>query len=447
MGDISIMQITKSSNDELDIIKSIVKKLNFENNLTDLQKRLLQFDYKKNTLSMSNSQPIDGQLRYYDENFGLDILNHLASMLSNKIVEEENNILIRYFELSKPEFFFIERIELFSKITVMLNPINEYYEDNIIYSLSDMYKLMNIGDVWNARRAAQKLYRKNRNNNDFLLHYGVLEVNFKNPLAAESLLKQVIDSSKESDEDKILKASARYSLAMLYMRVFERGIIPREKPEKLLNEGYEILNSLDSIKNDILLNKIFNRNGYALVLFEKRQLDTAESLMRDLLLLAQPLVKKEPRAKLHVAVLTYNLFQVEEAQHYKDYMKTIIEASRLDPNDGDYIFDIIRRKLQREDFSDIAKLLSKIQKLKIPNLEYYYSYMSNYKLHLNKQQEALELAIKAYYYNWDHTKNNYFLYNIIALVDTREVETWSQKVNHSGEYFSEVSQLLKEKVQ
>lgn len=41
------MQITKSSNDELDIIKSIVKKLNFENNLTDLQKRLLQFDYKK----------------------------------------------------------------------------------------------------------------------------------------------------------------------------------------------------------------------------------------------------------------------------------------------------------------------------------------------------------------------------------------------------------------
>ena len=129
------MQITKSSNDELDIIKSIVKKLNFENNLTDLQKRLLQFDYKKNTLSMSNSQPIDGQLRYYDENFGLDILNHLASMLSNKIVEEENNILIRYFELSKPEFFFIERIELFSKITVMLNPINEYYEDNIIYSL------------------------------------------------------------------------------------------------------------------------------------------------------------------------------------------------------------------------------------------------------------------------------------------------------------------------
>lgn len=402
---------------------------------------------KKNTLSMSNSQPIDGQLRYYDENFGLDILNHLASMLSNKIVEEENNILIRYFELSKPEFFFIERIELFSKITVMLNPINEYYEDNIIYSLSDMYKLMNIGDVWNARRAAQKLYRKNRNNNDFLLHYGVLEANFKNPLAAESLLKQVIDSSKESDEDKILKASARYSLAMLYMRVFERGIIPREKPEKLLNEGYEILNSLDSIKNDILLNKIFNRNGYALVLFEKRQLDTAESLMRDLLLLAQPLVKKEPRAKLHVAVLTYNLFQVEEAQHYKDYMKTIIEASRLDPNDGDYIFDIIRRKLQREDFSDIAKLLSKIQKLKIPNLEYYYSYMSNYKLHLNKQQEALELAIKAYYYNWDHTKNNYFLYNIIALVDTREVETWSQKVNHSGEYFSEVSQLLKEKVQ
>lgn len=231
------MQITKSSNDELDIIKSIVKKLNFENNLTDLQKRLLQFDYKKNTLSMSNSQPIDGQLRYYDENFGLDILNHLASMLSNKIVEEENNILIRYFELSKPEFFFIERIELFSKITVMLNPINEYYEDNIIYSLSDMYKLMNIGDVWNARRAAQKLYRKNRNNNDFLLHYGVLEANFKNPLAAESLLKQVIDSSKESDEDKILKASARYSLAMLYMRVFERGIIPREKPEKLLNEG------------------------------------------------------------------------------------------------------------------------------------------------------------------------------------------------------------------
>lgn len=441
------MQITKSSNDELDIIKSIVKKLNFENNLTDLQKRLLQFDYKKNTLSMSNSQPIDGQLRYYDENFGLDILNHLASMLSNKIVEEENNILIRYFELSKPEFFFIERIELFSKITVMLNPINEYYEDNIIYSLSDMYKLMNIGDVWNTRRAAQKLYRKNRNNNDFLLHYGVLEANFKNPLAAESLLKQVIDSSKESDEDKILKASARYSLAMLYMRVFERGIIPREKPEKLLNEGYEILNSLDSIKNDILLNKIFNRNGYALVLFEKRQLDTAESLMRDLLLLAQPLVKKEPRAKLHVAVLTYNLFQVEEAQHYKDYMKTIIEASRLDPNDGDYIFDIIRRKLQREDFSDIAKLLSKIQKLKIPNLEYYYSYMSNYKLHLNKQQEALELAIKAYYYNWDHTKNNYFLYNIIALVDTREVETWSQKVNHSGEYFSEVSQLLKEKVQ
>lgn len=329
----------------------------------------------------------------------------------------------------------------------MLNPINEYYEDNIIYSLSDMYKLMNIGDVWNARRAAQKLYRKNRNNNDFLLHYGVLEANFKNPLAAESLLKQVIDSSKESDEDKILKASARYSLAMLYMRVFERGIIPREKPEKLLNEGYEILNSLDSIKNDILLNKIFNRNGYALVLFEKRQLDTAESLMRDLLLLAQPLVKKEPRAKLHVAVLTYNLFQVEEAQHYKDYMKTIIEASRLDPNDGDYIFDIIRRKLQREDFSDIAKLLSKIQKLKIPNLEYYYSYMSNYKLHLNKQQEALELAIKAYYYNWDHTKNNYFLYNIIALVDTRQVETWSQKVNHSGEYFSEVSQLLKEKVQ
>lgn len=439
------MQITKSSNDELDIIKSVVKKLDFENNLTDLQKRLLQFEYNRTTLSMSNSQPIDGQLRYYDENFGLDILNHLASMLSNKIIEEEDNIFIQYFELSKPELFFIERIELFSKITVTLNPINEYYEDNIIYSLSDMYNLMNIGDVWNARRAAQKLYRKNRNNNDFLLHYGVLEANFKNPLAAESLLKQVIDSSEESDENKILKASARYSLAMLYMRVFERGIIPREKPEKLLNEGYEILNSLDNIKNDILLNKIFNRNGYALVLFEKRQLDTAESLMRDLILLAQPLVKKEPRAKLHVAVLTYNLFQVEEAQHNKDYMKTIIEASRLDPNDGDYIFDIIRRKLQREDFSDIVNLLSKIQKLKVPNLEYYYSYMSNYKLHLNKQQEALELAIKAYYYNWDHTKTNYFLYNIIALVDTRQVETWSQKVNHSGEYFSEVSQLLEEK--
>ena len=108
---------------------------------------------------------------------------------------------------------------------------------------------------------------------------------------------------------------ARYSLAMLNLKNYPMQFKRIELAEKYLQEAYAEMEitEYDPQKKEVDL--IFNRNGYALVLYRKGQVEEAVGLVNNGITRLDEI--DTSYAKFHQSVLYYNLFQCNQAE--KEY--------------------------------------------------------------------------------------------------------------------------------
>lgn len=130
----------------------------------------------------------------------------------------------------------------------------------------------------------------------------------KNPVMSEYYLNLILN------DDKIekYKNGSRYSKAMLYARMHSQELQSIEKSEFLLNQAYdEIIGSDEYLKHSpsAIFSALFNRNGYALILFRKNKIEEAKKLMVDCInkIDSISILDKEEELELYCSVLVYNL--------------------------------------------------------------------------------------------------------------------------------------------
>lgn len=144
------------------------------------------------------------------------------------------------------------------------------------------------------------------------------------------------------------KASACYSYSMLYARYAEEKNFL--KAEEYIDKGYSYLMQLKCVDNDQLVrDKLFNRNGYALFLFKQGKIDEAISLVENAIDILRPM--KGERSKLQFSVMLYNLGQCyTQIKEYGKSIEIYKELIELDPNFPEYRLELAKNYINIELF-------------------------------------------------------------------------------------------------
>jgi len=154
---------------------------------------------------------------------------------------------------------------------------------------------------------------------------------------------------KWEDAGTLDAARARYSLAMLYARHHDSQRRSQEIAEEYLQSAYSLLNRLPE-SAAVNYEKVFNRNGYALLLFRNKQFSEAALLLEEGI---ASLTRTELDGQLHKTVLLNNLGRVYGAMgRMHDAEKALGAAVDLDPLFAEYHQDLASLLI---DLGDLAR--------------------------------------------------------------------------------------------
>ena len=123
--------------------------------------------------------------------------------------------------------------------------------------------------------------------------------------------------------------SASYGLSMLYLRHHPRKYLDREKGAGYLEKSYQILMDLPDTDKTVV-DRVFNRNGFALVLFKRGNIKGAETMVEKGISRLNAI--DTHYSKFHQSILYYNLFQCFAKQKKCDKASEVMEhLISLDP--------------------------------------------------------------------------------------------------------------------
>lgn len=155
-----------------------------------------------------------------------------------------------------------------------------------------------VGDAWSARTLA---WRASRGGQDAAMAR-LLGI-------ASTILDQTVEAEGHYRRwhrygDAIARAASGYNLAMLYARHHPAPLRSIDRAAELLDTAYA---ELDHVDPEVArFSRVFNRNGYALVLFRRGRVDEAIATLEDGI---ERLDRSGRREDLHRSVLIYNLGQ------------------------------------------------------------------------------------------------------------------------------------------
>lgn len=200
-------------------------------------------------------------------------------------------------------------------------------------SLAEMIdELLCLGDSWTAAALAREFDRGQR------------------PASAELATSMALAYALQGDNDNaerlfrvwegaggLESARARYSLAMLYARHHDKARLDASIAEQMLEAGYRTLLELPQ-SPAVVYESVFNRNGFALLLFRRGDLSTAAQLLESGI---ARLAGTEWSGKLHETVLLNNLGRVYAAMgDDPNATRCLEEAVQLDPLFAEYRQDL-----------------------------------------------------------------------------------------------------------
>jgi tetratricopeptide (TPR) repeat protein len=188
------------------------------------------------------------------------------------------------------------------------------------------------GDSWSAIEVAQRLDA---------------QVEVPDPRLATSMALAYALQENNDDAERLFRlwedaggleaARARYSLAMMYARHHSAQRRDNSKAADLLQTAYELLCNLPETEA-IRLEKVFNRNGYALLLFRQGNFAEAAGLLEAGI---RTLHGTKWEGQLHETVLLNNLGRVYAGmQRLEDAEASLRKAVELDQLFAEYHQDL-----------------------------------------------------------------------------------------------------------
>lgn len=401
-----------------DLIRILIEKLNLTNTIDETVKRFINIPFDKNKLSLTHNQNIKNQLRFYNKDYAFEIINNLAIKIS-RLLKQKYLFKIYANDISEIELFLFKR----------LHELNKKIHWEYIYTLKkeqlpkisykNMRYFQNIGDNWTAKLIGNILAKSADYwlNYSFWRDYSFVFLELGDPLASQKIIEYIINSVNigTSSEDNEALINSYYLLGLLYSRNLPKPFQNLNKSMLALNEAYTILKKDDFIVPNKEFRKVFNRNGYALLLFYTGQYEETITLLNELIAKIEKIALKHSFAKLHLTVLHYNLFQVYNAIDMNlNAENEIKQVITLDPNDVEYKYDYIRFLFKLGKTSKFKEMLDFIAEKNIGNLVYQYSYYGQYYYLKEEYKKASYFCKKAWQWNFEADKNNKLLFNYIV---------------------------------
>ncbi|TGN30531.1 lipopolysaccharide assembly protein LapB [Lysinibacillus sp. S2017] len=427
------MKIKKTSMISTSIIANTVKCFEKENFLTTVEKNFLDPKNLKITsgMSITDSQNINHQLRYFDLHRALRLINFISykvyqELQSNKIKEITFNFNTS--QVSEPELFFIDRLKHYSQnnIDVKVAPQVNKIADEI--NSEDMAFYLSVGDLWTSLKIGNDILNSKGSNLDsqFILNFAITQNNLGNTMAGEALLNQILSKEVNNSTENEIKITSLYILSMLYLRHHNKKFHSIEKAENYLAQAFNLLNDSSFIHNDKQFKRIFNRNGYALLLFKKNQIEEAINLLEVKIRELDILISGgKEYAILHKTVLLYNISQcynfLGDFRKSVNLLKEIIE---IDTYDADYHYEIVKILFDNDLLNEGFEWLEIIEDKNIVDLSIQSAMKGYYFLQKEDYQEAALHYETAYYLEYNDRYTGEILYGYLyTLFKLEQYET------------------------
>lgn len=211
------------------------------------------------------------------------------------------------------------------------------------------------------------------------------------------------------------KAWANYSLSMLYLRHHPPRFHNAHYARELLDEAYEAIATYGH-REEAAFDKIFNRNGYALILFRSGKIDEAIELLThgiDYLL-----ANASEKALMHASVLLFNLYQCHAALESHDVAENVLkQLIKIDANHVEYHIMLGEFLLRHEAYADAQEIFAGI----LNHSMLYPEIVNSYILTCLKAHHDVTTALAQFWQSYP--QESHILYLLEILSEHADTET------------------------
>lgn len=292
-------------------------------------------------IEIYNSKYIDEGTKIF-----IDIINSLKS----------SNIIIKKIESENPEYGIECYTDDEKRIIEIFEKKNVEVED-IVFLIDKADEYVNLGDYITAKRILHFVEKIETNSNVFsiLATAYTMEEDIKNAL---NYLKLWYEYGNIYE-----KAHACYSLGMLYARHMDRSLENDEIARHYLEEGYTLLNKIKKVdSNSLLKDKLFNRNGMALLYFRYGEIDRAIAVEKEAIASLEKL--SDETALLQKSVLMYNLAQCyAQKKEYENSISVYEDLLKIDPYFPEYSMEQAKNYIELEKYEEAIEYLNRANKI------------------------------------------------------------------------------------
>lgn len=361
----------------------------------------INFQVANKHRSLTEAQNYQKQLRFYTLDRIKRVLNTLVFSIKNRVKDKLKITICHSKELDAGSKLFIDALVKNGAGTVeyRANPSSISASADIIeetvkqaYSAADpnqMHQLalqfLSVGDAWTAITLLKRLLSIEMND-EYFYDIGIAYSQIGDTEAAEFYLNK---SKAYGNAKRVIDSN--YVLAMLYARHHPKYLRSLSKAEELLNEAFQ------SLKNDeISFHKIFNRNGYALILYRRGKIEEAIDILLTGISNLQKNNLSDEDHGLHESVLTYNLAQCYAAlNRFEEASSAFKKLIKMDPYYPENHLEYAKYLINHEKFDSAYHHLMHAKNLN-PYIPETYSYFGLYYLSKDKIRLAKDSFEKAY---------------------------------------------------
>lgn len=199
------------------------------------------------------------------------------------------------------------------------------------------FEYINVGDAWTAKKLGEKLRASNSSPRTWNL-LALAHAMLGETLEAEFHYRRWEESGTDLD-----RVRALYGISMLYARHHPIGLLSIDRSAELLEEAYEIIVNLQPVERSdesVVFDEVFNRNGFALTLFRRGDVDGATEMLRWGIRTLEGTTEK---VSIHRTVLIYNLAQcLKQSGNLLEAIKTYEHLTAVDPYMPEYYLEFAK---------------------------------------------------------------------------------------------------------
>lgn len=377
---------------------------NFEKrSLTEAQ------DYK-NQLRFYTIERVDRQLysllrsihKFIGENFEIEIYNVNAldpgSARFLKLLASKKLGDVTYYGNISQLPYYNDPIE--NTVKFELRKLNQNNMTDKVHDLA--LQFLSVGDAWTSIKLSKRIFEINKDD-EFLYDLGIAYTMIgETETAAYYLYK-----SKELGKfNRVIDAN--YVLSMLYTRHHPRYLQSLQKAEDLLQEAFSLMEDKEED-----FHKIFNRNGYALILFRRGQIEEAINILKNGIKQLRTNISLQNKGNLHESVLIYNLAQCyTKLDLFEEASLAFEELIKIDPYYPENRLEYAKLLLGYGNEEAAIKQLNVARELN-PNLIEIYSIYGYLYAQRENNQLAEKYYLKAFQFNNDKFE---YLYDLIYMM-------------------------------